>query len=74
MLTVGMDMLIGLKFYITTPIISAIVILYGYMCTRLSSNMQILLTKISITILGICMSGVVLGAAYFVIRDLIKGI
>ncbi|XP_046337780.2 uncharacterized protein LOC124119335 [Haliotis rufescens] len=71
MLTVGLDMLVGLNFYILTPIVSFILILYGYLCIRLTSNMQILLTKFSIVLLGLCMSAVVLGAAYFVIIDLV---
>ncbi|XP_041365297.1 uncharacterized protein LOC121380520 [Gigantopelta aegis] len=74
MMTVGLDMLLGLAFYISTPIVSALLILYGVFCMRMSSQSQILLTKVTMMVLGVVMSVVVIGAAVFVVRDVITDI
>ena len=74
MLTVGLDMLLGLPFYVSTPIVSTLLILYGVFCMRMSSQSQILLTKVTMMVLGVVMSVVVIGAAVFVVRDVVSGL
>ncbi|XP_050418787.1 chitin synthase chs-1 isoform X1 [Patella vulgata] len=71
MLTVGLEMLINAPFIILTPIIVVLFIAYGILCVRLSSPSQIQLTKFCMVILGLSMSCVVVGAAIYVIRDLV---
>ncbi|ESP04301.1 hypothetical protein LOTGIDRAFT_136430 [Lottia gigantea] len=71
MLTVGLDVLIKVPFVIITPMVVALFVLYGVLCVQLSSQSQITLTKVFMLILGLSMICVVVGAAVFVVHDII---
>ncbi|KAK7109660.1 hypothetical protein V1264_013661 [Littorina saxatilis] len=74
MLTVGVELLTGAPYHITTPVMSMVFVVYGLLCCVLSPSMQIRITKISIVVLGLSMSAVVIAAGVYVLIDMFKSI
>ncbi|KAK7496323.1 hypothetical protein BaRGS_00012488, partial [Batillaria attramentaria] len=74
MLTVGVELLTGAPYHITTPVMSMVFVLYGLMCCLLSPEVQVRVTKCAIVVLGLSMAAVVIGAGVYVLIDMIKSI
>ena len=72
MFQVGVELLTGAPYHITTPVMAMVFVLYGIMCCVLSPQVQVRVTKISIVVLGLSMAAVVIAAGVYVLSDMIK--
>ncbi|KAL8586378.1 hypothetical protein ACOMHN_022993 [Nucella lapillus] len=74
MLTVGVELLTGAPYHVTTPVLAMVFVLYGLACCLLSPKVQIRVTKVAIVVVGLSMAAVVIAAGVYVLIDMIKAL